>query len=98
MRTEIEVKKMLKRSLDSDGLVSPTAIDTLEWVLEMRSNYDHVWIGLDKKKMILYNPFPAARWVRNSLIYLSKNHDDKFLDEFLFVVPEMKWSKIPYEL
>ena len=43
MRTEDEVKKMLKHSLDSDGLVSSTAIDVLEWVLGMRSNYDQVW-------------------------------------------------------
>lgn len=98
MRTEIEVKKMLKRSLDSDGLVSPTAIDVLEWFLEMRSNYDHVWMGIDKKKIYLYNPFPGARWARNSLTYISKNDDDEFSDEFIFVVTEMKWRKIPCEL
>jgi len=47
--------------------------------------------------MSLYNPFPAARWVRNSLEYMSKNKDEKFQDEFVFVMTEMKWRKIPFE-
>ncbi len=49
MRTEDEVRKMLKHSIDSDGLVSPTAIDVLEWVLEMRDDYDYVWQRTKKK-------------------------------------------------
>ena len=45
--------------------------------------------------MRLYNPFPAARWLRNSLDYMHKNKDEEFADEFLFVVIEMRWRKIP---
>ncbi len=49
MRTENEIKKMLKDSLDSNGLVSPTAIDVLEWVLGMPGADDYVWEQLKKK-------------------------------------------------
>ncbi len=50
--------------------------------------------------MRLYNPFPAARWLRNSLDYIDctiKNRDEKFVDEFVFVVTKMSWRMIPFE-
>lgn len=47
--------------------------------------------------MELYNPFPGARWVRYSLIYISERDAGKFADEFVFVMTEMKWRKIPFE-
>ena len=40
MRTKEEIKKMLDASIVSDGLVSPSAIEALEWVLEIESEYD----------------------------------------------------------
>ena len=45
-----------------------------------------------------YNPFPGARWLRYSLCYLNKNTDKKYHDEFVFIMKEMGWSKIPCEL
>ena len=47
--------------------------------------------------MRLYNPFPAARWLRNALNYMTENDDETFQDEFVFVVTEMRWRKIPFE-
>ncbi len=47
--------------------------------------------------MRLHNPFPAARWLRNSLDYMLKNKDEEFQNEFVFVVTEMRWRKIPFE-
>ena len=35
MRTEEQIKEMLKRSNALDGIVSPSAISALEWVLEV---------------------------------------------------------------
>lgn len=40
MKTEIEIKEALKISLESNGLISPTAIQTLEWVLGELSEID----------------------------------------------------------
>lgn len=39
MKTESEIKKMLEHTLASD-LVSPTVIDTLEWVLSITTDED----------------------------------------------------------
>ena len=46
MQSEKEIKDMLKKALDSNGLVSPTTIDTLEWVLDMDND---VFEDLEKK-------------------------------------------------
>lgn len=40
MKTEAEIKQMLKRSIQLDGLVSPSAIAALEWILGIGNEYD----------------------------------------------------------
>lgn len=40
MKTEIEIREAMIISDESDGLISPTAINTLEWVLEELSEIE----------------------------------------------------------
>lgn len=43
MKSEKEIKEMYKHCLDTNGLVSPSAIEALEWVLGMDGNYDFLF-------------------------------------------------------
>ena len=43
MKSEKEIKEMYQHCIDTDGLVSPSAMEALEWVLEMEGNYDFLF-------------------------------------------------------
>lgn len=40
MKTETEITTMLKHCIEKDGTVSPSVIDTLEWVLGAKLDKD----------------------------------------------------------